>query len=267
MEEWLSRQSESVVSTWEKSIERFYPQHAPTWNDPDQHYEALTQEWHSFDATRYLNWEQLLSGHHLKILDMGAGTGWLSAFLSKLDQVEQIDALDSSRNNLNKMMPRLIQIMGGDASKIRPIRGLFSPILVEDAHYDYIVASSAVHHAPSLSEVLRECHRVLKSGGKLVILNETPMTLPRYIYRSCRIFASVILGAAAGKMDEPAASISSSGILYDPFLGDRAYLLPQWRETIQKSGFNCEVIRTPFSPYQNKKQRSIKLTHFICTKI
>jgi hypothetical protein len=78
------------------------------------------------------------------VLDLGAGTGWLSAFLSSFPNVEQIDTLDSDRNNLEVMLPQIIERMEGDTSKIHPILGLFSPLLVPDQQYGLIVASSSI---------------------------------------------------------------------------------------------------------------------------
>jgi len=61
---------------------------------------------------------------------MGAGTGWLSIQLSKHENVTAIYALDSSRSNLEIMLPALTDLMGGNREKITPVLALFTPILV-----------------------------------------------------------------------------------------------------------------------------------------
>lgn len=68
------------------------------------------------------------------MLDLGAGTGWLSAWLCRFNAVQHIDALDSSRRNLEQMLPRITELMKGAAllPKIRPIVGLFYPLPVAD---------------------------------------------------------------------------------------------------------------------------------------
>lgn len=177
MESWLARQAEDMVQSWEKSIETYYPQTLKIWTNPHRHLEALKKEWNTLDAVEYLNWDKYLNGiASNKILDLGAGTGWLSIMLSTHKNVDKIYALDASPTNLNVMLPALAELMRGDLSKIIPIRGLFTPILVNNGFFDMVVASSAVHHAPDLAECLCEVYRVTKPGGLFLILNETPIS-------------------------------------------------------------------------------------------
>lgn len=108
--------------------------------------------------------------------------GWLTGYLSKLESVSTVYALDSSKYFLLKMMPKIVMLMGGGRQeKIVPIEGLFTPLMFEDGALDVVVASSVLHHADSLEAVLREIKRVLKEDGLLVILNETPSSGMRHV--------------------------------------------------------------------------------------
>lgn len=267
MESWLAEQSNRIVLSWEKSIEQFYPQYLEIWTNPTRHLEALIEEWNLFTAAEYLDWDKYLVGHALKIIDLGTGTGWLSIVLSKRQNVEKIYALDSSPNNLDVMLPAIAELMQGNLAKIQPILGLFTPILVDDNYFDVAVASSAVHHAPDLAELLTEVYRVIKPGGFFLMLNEQPIPSWRYtmitLYRCAKILRTVTLR----RWQPIAKPISENSIMIDPFLGDRAYCHWQWQRAIQAAGFSFQAVKTPYPVYKNiKRRQSIRLTHFIAQK-
>jgi SAM-dependent methyltransferase len=266
VDDWIAVQADSEASSWESAIARFYPQHAAIWNDPSEQVRALTTEWNFLDALDFIPWGPLVAGKKARVLDLGAGTGWLSAYLSKLDDVESIDALDSSRANLEDMLPGVVDLMGGTAGKIRPIRALFTPLLVADNSYDLIVASSALHHAPRLADVLKECHRVLKPHGTMVALNETPLGTSRYFYKTLRTGIDVLARSFKGGYEALSPSISVSGILYDPYLGDIVYSFNQWAAAFAQTGFSPIVIRTGLSSYKRPMKRPARLVHFVLRK-
>jgi SAM-dependent methyltransferase len=265
VEDWLAQQEAAVVATWEGAIDRHYPQHSEVWSDPDEHYAALTKSWNFLDALEYVDWDSLMTRSDLDILDLGAGTGWLSAYLSRLPNVHSVDALDSSNRNL-AMIPRITEIMGGLVTKIRQVHGLFCPLPVASCSYDMIVASSAAHHASSLFDLLEECHRVLMDDGAFVILNETPDTRRRSVSRMLRMTARIGGRVAGGRYDRFSCSVSSAGLLYDPHLGDLAYSLAQWRDAFVQTGWACQTIRTPLGTYKPNNPKAPRLTHFILRK-
>ncbi|NJN98366.1 MAG: class I SAM-dependent methyltransferase [Anaerolineales bacterium] len=267
IDSWLDHQSEQMVLVWEKSIERFYPQYLEIWTNPELHLKTLSEVWNLPKAADELDWETYLTGDQLKIIDIGAGTGWLSIMLSKYQNVEQIYTLDASPTNLQMMLPALIKPLGGNPTKIKPVLGLFTPLLVPDNFFNIAVASSAVHHAPDLTELLSEVYRVIKPGGFFLILNEQPFSPLRYalvvLYRCVKILRTIAL-----QQWQPVAKpISETGLMLDPFLGDRAYGYWQWQKAIQSAGFSFEMIKTSYHPRQNEDTRfSIKLTHFVAQK-
>lgn len=100
-------------------------------------------------------------GEH--ILDVGCGTGNFSIELAKLGvKVTGIDIsepmlekarIKASEENLN------IEFLKADALNL-PFK---------DCSFDKIVSVTALEFAGELKTVLRECHRVLKNGGRMVI--------------------------------------------------------------------------------------------------
>jgi len=263
MDDWIAQQADAEASTWETAIQRFYPQHAEVWTDPARQVQAVTHEWNFLDALAFVPWRTLMRGQGLRILDLAAGTGWLSAYLSQFNEIAAIDALDSSRSNLEVMLPGVVERMGGIASKIRPIRALFTPLLVEDATYDLIVASSALHHAPRMTDVLQECHRVVKPSGAMVLLNETPLGTARYLYKMARVGLGITAQSVSGRYVAWSPSIAASGILYDPYLGDVTYSFAQWRSAFTQTHWSYRIIRTGLSSYKRPSPRPAHLTHFV----
>ncbi len=164
------------------------------------------------------------------------------------------------------MLPAVVTLMGGAPEKIRPVRALFTPLLVQDGSYDLIVASSALHHAPRLDDVLRECHRVLKPSGTMVLLNETPLGTARYLYKMLRTGIDVASRSLQGRYEPHSPSISVSGILYDPYLGDTVYSFSQWESAFEQAGWSRIIVRTGLSSYKRPMKRPARLTHFVLRK-
>ena len=111
----------------------------------------------------------LLSGLHLgktmKVLDFGAGTCWLSRFLTQLNC--QTICCDASRTALD-IGRRLFEeypLIGSVVYKpvFLPFDG--HRIDLPDESVDRIVCFDAFHHIPNPAEVINEFGRVLKKGG------------------------------------------------------------------------------------------------------
>jgi len=262
MENWLNKQIETISDEWANSIAKYYPEHLQDWNNPDKHLKMLNEKINTFEAVKLIDWEKyLING--TKILDLGCGTGWLSAYLSQYQNVSFIDALDSDKKNLECMLPEMVKLLDGDIKKINLVRGLFTPIQKPNGYYDIIVASSAVHHANSLYEILPELKRVLKSGGKLFILNETPTFFLSMLNKYIKGFLGIFFNLLQNKSTTNVSTYSQHGILYDPYLGDHIYSYQQWDKAIRFAGFKYSIVHLPFGPYKGIS-KGLKLKHFIC---
>ena len=259
-------QLEGLLQSWNGAIREFYPEYAAEWSDPVQHLTAHETKWNLIEATRDLDWAHLLPGASLKVLDLGCGTGWLSAFLSRFDQVESIVALDGDSHNLEIMLPEVSRALGADLSKIKPTRGLFQPLPFADGELDLVVASSAVHHAQDIISLFQELRRVVKEDGLIIALNETPAPNWSHVVRMGRSSLRAIAENLTGRIRRYGPRVSSLGLLYDPYLGDVAYSRKQWDFIFRSSGLTYREHVSPFFPYKAKGPQSVRLTHFICRK-
>ncbi|MBK9161529.1 MAG: class I SAM-dependent methyltransferase [Nitrosomonadales bacterium] len=259
---WIYEQTERNVLQWDGAMETHYPESGSWLRDPDAYFNRLCGDCNYLDAVKLIDWNAYLKNDS-RILDVGCGGGWLAGYLSGFEAVSTIYALDSSRRFLSDLLPQVTRIMNGNAEKIETIEGMFTPLLFQDASLDMVVASSALHHADSLEGVLREIRRVLKKDGLLLILNETPRPWLRYVLSLAVAFARMIGKAIAREYERTSPSISSSGFLYDPLLGDKSYPSWYWQEAIRRSGFSLvEVVNTGLPTV--KGDRGAGLTHFIC---
>jgi SAM-dependent methyltransferase len=266
MDSWIPKQIDSMLLAWEGSIEKHYPQHLKTWKNPEEQVRCLREEWNTMEAMHLIDWNVIMPKVDVDMMDMGCGTGWLSAELSKRSSIRKIIALDYSRFNLEMMLPEVVRLLGGDLARIQPVQGMFFPLQIKNQSLDLVVASSAVHHADGLNGVLSEAYRVIKPGGHLILLNETPASSLRYMYNLCSLFTKTLWETINQSFQTTSPSLSSSGILYDPLLGDRNYALWYWKKSLFHVGFrDIRVLDTGLTIYK-KKSVGQNLTHFICKK-
>jgi len=103
-----------------------------------------------------------------KVLDVGCGNAYGTALMAK-DAME-ITGLDYDQATIddNRQHYR-------DIANLKFIQGTIPPIPVEDASYDVVTAFQFIEHIEKRKEFLKECIRVLKPGGVLMVT--TPNSL------------------------------------------------------------------------------------------
>ena len=106
------------------------------------------------------------------IMEIGAGSCWLSSIVSRSPQVKTIHAVEFSRRRLETWSPVCMKIFGADASKIIRVRGDFNNLQVGGNSMDAVIADAVLHHATDLPFLLKELARVLKPGGSLIAFRE-----------------------------------------------------------------------------------------------
>jgi SAM-dependent methyltransferase len=100
----------------------------------------------------------------MTVLEFGAGTGWLSRFLTQLGcRVILLDVSSTALRIARDLYERQPPI--GDRPPPQFLEFDGRRINLEDASVERILCFDAFHHAPNPDDVLREFGRVLKPGG------------------------------------------------------------------------------------------------------
>ena len=111
-------------------------------------------------------------GKKLKVLDVGTGFGinvaFLAGWLSKGSAVWTVDpskeVLADVKAALDEESARLVRFAVATADDLD----------FQDGFFDYVVSVMVLHHIEKLQPALREMARVLKPGGRLVVVDYKP---------------------------------------------------------------------------------------------
>jgi ArsR family transcriptional regulator len=105
----------------------------------------------------------------LEVADFGCGTGLLTVELSRW--AKKVTAIDRSAAALEQARARA-QREG--ARNVTFLEADLHALPVPDAQYDLVVISQSLHHVAEHEQVLAEAARILRPGGKLVVLELSP---------------------------------------------------------------------------------------------
>jgi ubiquinone/menaquinone biosynthesis C-methylase UbiE len=105
----------------------------------------------------------------VRLLDVGCGTGSLAAMVSGMDLPVHPTGLD--------MAERMCQLANeksktvGLAGRMNFVTGDSEHLPFPEGSFDIVTCSNSFHHYPHQMEVLKEMYRVLKPGGRVVIMD------------------------------------------------------------------------------------------------
>ena len=126
------------------------------------------------------------------IADLGAGDGSSALLLSQ--SAERVIAIDSSEKMLEVARD---QARRAGASNIEFRLGEMEEVPIDDASVDLVFLSQSLHHAAHPERALREGHRILRTGGRIVILD-----LAKHRFEEAReLYADEWLGFSEAEME------------------------------------------------------------------
>ena len=109
----------------------------------------------------------------VRAIELGAGSCTLSLLVSREPYISSVTCLDVSLHRMQTCVPAVADIVKGDTSKLRLVQGDFSEQLpFADGEFDLVAFDAALHHAHSIWHTLRECRRILSTGGLIVAQRE-----------------------------------------------------------------------------------------------
>jgi len=115
------------------------------------------------------------------LLDIGCGPGYLTAAIIRRYPALAVMGMDISEDMLKLAAQNLL------AGKVKLLRGDAASLPLEDSSVDFIVSSAALHHWEDASAAFREIYRVLRAGGRFLIM-DIRRDAPELSYIIARIF-------------------------------------------------------------------------------
>lgn len=140
------------------------------------------------------------------VVDAGTGTGFMAAgvapYAARVIGVDFSEAmLAVARENVAKLGLTNVEFRQGDLEHLS----------LEAASADVVLANMALHHAPDPLAALREMVRVLKPGGRVVIMDATRHTFEWFKQE----MADVWLGFTRGELEAWFAEAGLSAFRYE----------------------------------------------------
>ena len=140
---------------------------AKAWSDLGSNY--ANSEVHKLGPSLYKLIELARANSNDTCLDIGTGTGHTAAALAKT--AKQVYGLDPSVG----MRQAAIKSYG-NISNLEFVDGTSENTNFPDNYFDIVTARHTLHHHPSMPKTLAEIKRILKPGGRLIIVDEiTPI--------------------------------------------------------------------------------------------
>jgi SAM-dependent methyltransferase len=134
----------------------------------------LARQWavraRSYDAlmARVIRPLAAAAGRPLRIIDLGAGNGWLSYRLVAAGHAAvALDFRDDGIDGLGAAQP-LAEHSGG---RMERLVAVFEDIPLPSASFDAAIFNASLHYAFDLTDALEEAGRVVRPGGRLVIMD------------------------------------------------------------------------------------------------
>jgi SAM-dependent methyltransferase len=108
-----------------------------------------------------------------RILEVGSGFGWDAVGLALLGSNEVVasDILPSMIDGMSECLETMK--ISNKPLPVTPLRGDICELELEPASFDGIFSSEAIEHVHDLGRMFENCYRLLKAGGKAVIVNDS----------------------------------------------------------------------------------------------
>jgi len=154
--------------------------------------------------------KELVSLQPKNILDVATGTGDFAITSYQVLKPEKITGIDISEGMLDIGRKKVVKC--GLESHIELLNGDSEAILFGDDSFDAVTVAFGVRNFENLEKGLSEIYRVLKPGGKLIVLECSKPSLPviRNVYDFYMKFVAAKVGKIISKNNEAYQYLNNS---------------------------------------------------------
>ncbi len=110
-----------------------------------------------------------LDGEPIDLLDIGCGTGTLAAMLVGSPLKVRVAGLDYAETMASVASRKARE--AGAADRARFVRADSEHLPFADASFDVVTCSNSFHHYPDQAACVRQMRRVLRPGGRLMLID------------------------------------------------------------------------------------------------
>jgi ubiquinone/menaquinone biosynthesis C-methylase UbiE/8-oxo-dGTP pyrophosphatase MutT (NUDIX family)/uncharacterized protein YbaR (Trm112 family) len=170
------------------------------------------------------------AGHGLRpirILDAGAGSGWMSRLLAERYEVLALDV---------NVGPHGLAALPAAQRRFMAVQGELDRLPLTGSSFDLVIANASLHYAKTPEQFLQEAHRVLRPGGKLVVMDS-----PAYPTTAAAQAAQARTRAYYAQKGVPELAENYSGLVASFF--------------DEQAGFRFHVWRADFAWLESLKRR------------
>lgn len=166
-------------------------------------------------------------------LEVGSGPGTFSSLLAKRKAVNKVYGVEICAPIIDLLMPKVANyILGDNINKVIGVVGSFDEIQLPENSVDFIFDFFSLHHSGDLNITLKECNRVLKSGGFVLCLDKArPNSYTREDLDE-------LLDTEYGEGYKKQFSLPLGPKLTRRLNGEKEYRLEDWEASFARAGFS-----------------------------
>lgn len=192
-------------------------------------------------------------------IDLAAGNLWAVPHLFSLGKIRKLYCLEYSKHRLLRIGPKVLDYYNVLKDRIILVYGSFYDLHLDGNSIDFVLLSSAFHHADNPGKLLSEISRVLKQDGVAIIIGEHIINLYRtYFKHAAKMVVSIFVPKSLqkrlfNKIFQVNRLFPKPIELFppDPVLGDHYYTNREYQSMFSQYQFRVRRLKGKKSPFQS----------------
>ncbi|MGH7453752.1 MAG: methyltransferase domain-containing protein, partial [bacterium] len=179
------------------------------------------------------NWlAQEFSDRRLRVLDAGAGSGWMSRCLAERHDVVAIDV---------NAGPHGLAALSSEQRHFMVVQAELDRLPFASNSFDVVIANASLHYARSVEQFFEHIQRVLRPGGKLIVMDS-----PTYPTREAAQAAHERSRAYYAQMGVPELAENYGGLPEALFAEQKGFRFARVRRDFASPAFVKKWLREKF---------------------